>query len=70
MSKKRRQDIWNERAENESKVFGIESEQFVNNIAANKEGISADFEKYPLDETTTPKLFNSNKRDSSINKGK
>lgn len=64
MSKKRRQDIWNEQAEAQNRVFGIEAEQFVNNIAQNKEGISADFEKYPLDETTTPKVFRpSTKRD-------
>lgn len=70
MSNKRRQDIWNERAENENKVFGIETEQFVNNIAANKEGISADFEKYPIDKTTTPKLFGSNKTRGGVIKGK
>lgn len=69
MSKKRRQDIWNERAENQNRVFRIEAEQFVNNIAANKEGISAEFEKYPIDETTTPKLFGSNKTRGGIHKG-
>ncbi|HWI55069.1 MAG TPA: hypothetical protein VNT57_05225 [Desulfobacteria bacterium] len=70
MSKKRRQDIWNEESEARNKVLGIETEQFVNNIAANTEGVSADYEKYPIDKTTTPKLFNSSKRDSTIHKGK
>ncbi len=70
MSKKRRQDIWNEESEARNRVIGIEAEQFENNIAANKEGVSADYVKFPIDETTTPKLFNSSKRDSTIQKGK
>lgn len=69
MSKKRRQDIWNERAEDQNRMFRNEAKQFVNNIAANTEGISAEFEKYPINTTTTPKLFDSNKTRGGIHKG-
>lgn len=63
MTKKRVQDIWNEITQKNSEVSGVVAHQFEQNIAQNPEGISADFEKFHLDETTTPKLFPPNKRD-------
>lgn len=62
MGHKRRQDTWNERAEMTGKVLEVEADQYIENVAHNKEGISAQREKFILDETTTPKVLPSNKR--------
>lgn len=63
MTKKRVQDIWNEITHQNSEVSGVVGHQYKQNIAQNPEGISAEFAKYPLDETNTPKLFPPDKRD-------
>lgn len=63
MGHKRKQDIWNEIADTSGRVQGVEADQFVKNIAHNKEGISAEREKFILDKTTTPKVLPPNKRD-------
>ncbi|MDT3701103.1 MAG: hypothetical protein RO469_16995 [Thermincola sp.] len=61
--KKRETDIWNEKADNFRNFIEAKADQYADQVARNKEGISADFEKYPLDETTTPKVFHPNKNE-------
>lgn len=63
LSRKRKSDIWNERAEKIEGVLEVKAEEFADNIAHNREGISADREKFILDETTTPKVLPPNKND-------
>lgn len=63
MSKKNPRDIWNEITKQENEITEIKSHQFQQNVRQNPEGISAEFAKYPLDETSTPKVLQPNKRD-------
>lgn len=60
--KKRKTDIWNEKAEILEQLNGVQADQFADNIAHNSEGISADKEKWVRNQTTTPKMFQPNKR--------
>ncbi|MBU7006806.1 hypothetical protein [Phosphitispora fastidiosa] len=62
MSPKREKDIWNEKSDKLGELMEVEAEQFVDNVARNKEGSSALKEKFIFDETTTPKLLPPNKR--------
>ena len=62
MSPKREKDIWNEKADKLGELMEVEAEQFVENVARNREGSSAQREKFIFDETTTPKLLPPNKR--------
>jgi len=62
LSRKRRQDTWNEKAEELEELMESETDQFVDNVAHNREGISAEREKFILNETTTPKILPPNKR--------
>ena len=61
MSPKRKQDIWNEKSEELGELMEVEAEQFVDNVARNREGSSAKKEKFIFDETTTPKVLPSDK---------
>lgn len=61
MIRKRKTDVINERAEMLEQVMEVETEQYADDIAHNPEGVSAEFAKYPLDETTTPKILPANK---------
>jgi len=65
MGKKKRdtEDIWNEKANDLRDFVEAKADQYADEVAQNKEGISADFEKYPLDETTTPKVLHPNKNE-------
>jgi|GEM_PF-1898089 len=63
LSRKRKRDIWNERAEGLGEMMEIKAEEFTDSIAENREGISAEREKFILDETTTPKVLHPDKDD-------
>jgi len=62
LSPKREKDIWNEKSDKLGELMEVEAEQFLDNIARNREGSSAQKEKLIFDETTTPKLLPPNKR--------
>lgn len=60
--KKRKSDEWNEKAELLGEVMEVEADEFVDNIAHNSEGVSAEKTKWVRNQTTTPKMLQPNKR--------
>lgn len=63
ISKKRETDIWNEKAAGFQEEQEQRREQFVRNVAARPEGISADQEKFVMDlNTGSQKIYPSNKK--------
>lgn len=60
---KRDTDIWNEKAAGLQEDLEQRREQFVRNVAARREGISADREKFVMDlNTGSQKIYPSNKK--------
>ncbi|MHB9093958.1 MAG: hypothetical protein ACYC21_04755 [Eubacteriales bacterium] len=63
MNRKRKTDIWNEKAEAQERIAEVKADEFADNVAHNREGISADKEKFILDDTTTPKVLKPDRGD-------
>jgi len=61
--RKRRTDVWNERAEDLELLMAVEADEFEDNAAHHRAGISAEQEKFRVNETTTPKVLQPDKNE-------